>query len=73
MRQDKGKYAVQSSQLCTYHDEFAKEKLVWMDLVEIRDDFAHDDDWYVLREATCFMMSGAVSMKYLCAVCSTPS
>lgn len=50
---------------CAYHDEFAKEKLVWMDLTE-RGRFA-----YIQEEMFCtnsaYILSGK-SLRYLCAL-----
>ena len=48
-----------------YHKEFAKEKLLWIELVE-NGRFAYDDSG-IYGEATTFIMTGA-SLKYLCAV-----
>ena len=48
-----------------YHEEFAKEKLLWIELVE-EGRFAYDNSG-VYGEATTFIMTGA-SLKYLCAV-----
>ena len=50
---------------CAYHAEFAKEKLVWLELVE-NGRFAHDDSGTYV-EATAFMMTGK-HLKYLCAL-----
>ena len=48
-----------------YHDEFTKEKLVWIDLTN-RGRFAYDDgDMFCVNTVT--MMTGQ-SIKYLCAV-----
>ena len=50
---------------CAYHAEFAKEKLVWIDLTN-RGRFAYDDgDMFCLNTTT--IMTGQ-SLKYLCAV-----
>ena len=48
-----------------YHEEFAKEKLVWIELVE-NGRFAYDNSG-IYCEATTFIMTGG-SLKYLCAV-----
>ncbi len=63
-RQDKGKtpYNLRN---CTYHEDFAKEKLLWIELVE-EGRFAYDDSG-IYGEATTFIMTGA-SLKYLCAL-----
>ncbi len=63
-RQDKGKtpYNLRN---CAYHDEFAKEKLVWMDLTE-QGRFAYNEgEMFCVN--TCFIMSGQ-AIKYLCAI-----
>ena len=50
---------------CAYHAEFAKEKLIWIDLTN-RGRFAYDDgETFCVNTAT--MMTGE-SLKYLCAV-----
>ena len=63
-RQDKG-ITPYNLRNCTYHGEFAKEKLLWIELVD-RGRFAYD-----ISEAFCtnsaYMLSGK-SVKYLCAV-----
>ncbi len=63
-RQDKGRtpYNLRS---CAYYPEFAKEKLVWMDLTE-QGRFAYNADGMFCLDTT-FTMSGQ-SIKYLCAV-----
>ena len=63
-RQDKGKtpYNLRN---CTYHDDFTKGKLFWIELVE-KGRFAFDDSG-IYGEATSFMMTGEC-LKYLCAV-----
>ena len=63
-RQDKGRtpYNLRN---CAYHDEFAKEKLFWIELVE-GGRFAYDKSG-IFGEATTFMMTGS-SIKYLCAI-----
>ena len=48
-----------------YYEEFSKEKLVWIELVD-NGRFAYDNSG-VYGEATTFMMTGR-SLKYLCAV-----
>lgn len=48
-----------------YHREFAKEKLVWIDLTD-RGRFAYDDSG-IYSEATSFILSGA-DIKYLCTL-----
>ena len=62
-RQDKGRtpYNLRN---CAYHEEFAKKKLVWMDLTE-QGRFAYDTDGMFCTNAA-FMLSGQ-SIKYLCA------
>ena len=63
-RQDKGKtpYNLRS---CAYYEDFAKEKLLWMDLTE-EGRFAYDTHG-IFCVNTAFMMSGP-SIKYLCAL-----
>ena len=63
-RQDKGRtpYNLRN---CTYHDDFTKGKLFWIELVE-KGRFAFDDSG-IYGEATSFMMTGEC-LKYLCAV-----
>ena len=63
-RQDKGNtpYNLRN---CAYHDEFTKEKLVWIDLTN-RGRFAYDDSGMFCVN-TVTMMTGQ-SIKYLCAV-----
>ena len=63
-RGDKGKtpYNLRN---CAYHEDFAKEKLLWLELVE-RGRFAYDDTG-IYGEATTFMLAGG-SLKYLCAL-----
>lgn len=48
-----------------YHDDFAKEKLIWMDLTD-RGRFAYDDDGMFCVN-TAFILSGK-AIKYLCAL-----
>ena len=48
-----------------YHEEFFKEKLVWIELVE-NGRFAYDESG-IYCEATSFMMTGEC-LKYLCAL-----
>ena len=50
---------------CAYYAEFAKEKLVWIELVE-NGRFAYDDSG-IYCEATSFMMTGDC-IKYLCTL-----
>ena len=62
-RLDKGRtpYNLRS---CAYHEEFAKEKLFWMDLTD-RGRFAYDDgEMFCVN--TAFTLTGE-SLKYLCA------
>ena len=63
-RQDKGKtpYNLRN---CAYHEEFAKEKLVWMDLTG-GGRFSYDKGKMFCAD-TVFMMSGQ-AIKYLCAI-----
>ena len=63
-RQDKGRtpYNLRN---CAYHEEFSKEKLLWMDLTE-QGRFAYDTDGMFCLN-TAFVMSGQ-SVKYLCAL-----
>ena len=50
---------------CAYHDAFASEKVIWIELVD-RGRFAYDESG-MLIEATAFMITGE-QMSYLCAV-----
>ena len=63
-RQDKGKtpYNLRN---CAYHEEFTKEKLVWLDLTQ-KGRFAYDNSG-IYCEATIFLMTGE-NLKYLCTV-----
>ena len=63
-RGDKGKtpYNLRN---CAYHEDFAKEKLLWIELAG-HGRFAYDDQG-VFGEATTFMMTGKY-LKYLCAL-----
>ena len=63
-RQDKGKtpYNLRN---CAYHEDFAKEKLFWIELVE-NGRFAYDNSG-IFGEATTFVMTGK-HLKYLSAV-----
>ena len=63
-RGDKGKtpYNLRN---CAYHEDFAKEKLLWIELAG-HGRFAYDDQG-VFGEATTFMMTGK-DLKYLCAL-----
>ena len=50
---------------CSYHEEFSKEKLFWMDLTE-QGRFAYDEgEMFCVN--TVFMMTGK-SIKYLCSI-----
>ena len=64
LRQDKGRtpYNLRN---CAYHDEFSKDKLIWMDLTE-RGRFAYDEGTMFCTNSA-YMVSGS-SLKYLCAV-----
>ena len=63
-RWDKGKtpYNLRS---CSYYEEFSKEKLFWIELVD-SGRFAYDNSG-IYGEATTFVMTGE-GLKYLCAV-----
>ncbi len=63
-RQDKGRtpYNLRN---CAYHEDFAGEKLFWIELVD-RGRFAYDDG-DVFGEATTFLLTGEC-LKFLCAV-----
>ena len=63
-RQDKGDtpYNLRS---CAYYDEFAKEKLIWMDLTEYGR-FAYEPNEMFCAN-TAYVLTGP-SIKYLCAV-----
>ncbi len=50
---------------CAYHADFAKEKLLWIELVS-SGRFAYDNDGFY-GEATTFLLVGK-SIKYLCAM-----
>ena len=50
---------------CAYHEDFTKEKLLWIELVS-NGRFAYDNSGYY-GEATTFLLTGE-SIKYLCAV-----
>ncbi len=50
---------------CAYHEDFAKEKLFWIELAE-RGRFAYDDSG-VFGEATAFVLTGKY-LRFLCAV-----
>ena len=63
-RQDKGKtpYNLRN---CAYHQDFAKEKLLWMDLTD-RGRFSYSDsEMFCIN--TAYMMTGS-SVKFLCAI-----
>ena len=63
-RQDKGgtPYNLRN---CAYYDDFAREKLFWIELVD-SGRFAYDNS-RIYGEATTFVMTGE-GLKYLCAV-----
>ena len=62
-RQDKG-YTPYNLRSCAYHEEFAKEKLFWMDMSD-KGRFAYSDtEMYCNNKG--FLMTGK-SLKYLCA------
>ncbi len=63
-RQDKG-ITPYNLRNCAYLAEFAKEKLIWIELVD-KGRFAYDDK-AIYCEATTFIMTGS-STKYLCAI-----
>ena len=50
---------------CAYYEQFANEKIVWIELVN-RGRFAYDESG-IFCEATAFMMTGPC-IKYLCAM-----
>ena len=50
---------------CAYHEDFTKEKLLWIELVN-DGRFAYDNSGFY-GEATTFLLTGE-SIKYLCAV-----
>ena len=50
---------------CAYHEDFTKEKLLWIELVN-NGRFAYDNSGFY-GEATTFLLTGE-SIKYLCAV-----
>ena len=50
---------------CAYHDDFTKEKLLWIELVN-NGRFAYDNSG-LYGEATTFLLTGEC-IKYLCAV-----
>ena len=50
---------------CAYHEEFTREKLLWIELVN-NGRFAYDNSEFY-GEATTFMLTGE-SIKYLCAI-----
>ena len=66
-RQDKGKtpYNLRS---CAYHENFTKEKLIWLELVT-HGRFAYDDSG-VFCDKTAYIMTGEC-IKYICAVLNT--
>ena len=63
-RKDKGRtpYNLRN---CAYHEDFTKEKLLWIELVEIGR-FAYDESG-IYGEASTFMMTGK-PLKFLCGV-----
>ena len=63
-RQDKGK-APYNLRDCAYHQEFAKEKLLWPDISD-KGRFAFDDDGMWCNDKA-FIITGS-NLKYLCAV-----
>ena len=63
-RQDKG-ITLYNLRNCAYYEEFEKEKLVWIELVE-NGRFAYDRSG-IYCEATCFIMTGEC-IKYLTAL-----
>ena len=63
-RKDKGKTAY-NLRNCAYHEDFRKEKLLWIELVD-SGRFSYDNSG-IYGEATTFLMTGT-SLKYLCAV-----
>ena len=63
-RGDKGKTPYNLRD-CAYYEDFAKEKLLWIELVD-RGRFTYDNSG-IYGEATTFIMTG-VSLKYLCAI-----
>ena len=66
-RRDKGRtpYNLRN---CAYHEDFSKEKLIWLDLVE-NGRFTYDDSG-IYCEATAFFMTGE-GIKFLCALLNT--
>ena len=63
-RQDKGRtpYNLRN---CAYHEDFGKEKLFWIELVD-QGRFAYDDS-DLFGEATTFVLTGKY-LKFLCAI-----
>ena len=64
-RQDKG-YTPYNLRNCAYHEEFMRDKLVWIGLDGNEGRFAYDDQ-NLFCANTAFLMTGK-SMKYLCAL-----
>ena len=64
LRQDKG-LTPYNLRNCAYYEQFANEKVVWIELVD-RGRFAYDKSG-IFCEATAFMMTGPC-IKYLCAM-----
>ena len=62
-RQDQGK-TLYNLRSCAYYEEFAKEKLFWMDLTD-KGRFAYAKEEMYCNN-TVFMLTG-ISLKYLCA------
>ena len=63
-RQDKGRTPYNLRD-CAYHEAFAEEKLLWMDLVD-QGRFAYDDD-ALFGTNTTYFLTGE-NLKFLCAV-----
>ena len=63
-RQDKGRIPY-NLRNCAYHQEFAKEKLLWPDIYD-KGRFAFDDDGMWCNDKA-FIITGS-NLKYLCAV-----
>ncbi len=63
-RQDQG-LTYYNLRSCAYYEDFAKPKLLWIELVD-RGRFAYDDS-KTYPEATTFLMTGE-NLKYLCAL-----
>ena len=63
-RQDKG-VTPYNLRNCNYHEEFKKEKIVWIELVN-QGRFTYDNEG-IYCEATTFILTGG-NIKYLCAI-----